>query len=61
MTHNKGISNDDRDKHGTISALLSQFLTQIKSITTYVRIWHVLTNQSPTGDIWDIVGVKGVK
>ena len=27
MTHNKGISNDDGDKRGTISALLSQFLT----------------------------------
>ena len=42
MTHNKGISNDDGDKRGTISEILSQFLTL--GITTYVRIWHVLTN-----------------
>ena len=44
MTHNKGISNDDGDKRGTISEILSQFLTLLKSITTYIRIWHVLTN-----------------
>ena len=56
MTHNKGISNDDRDKHGTISELLSQFLTL--SITTYVRIWHVLTN--PILSLQQVIlGVKG--
>ena len=59
MTHNKGISNDDSDKCGTISALLSQFLTLIKSITTYVRIWLVLTN--PVLSLQQVIlGILGI-
>ena len=58
MTNNKGISNDDGDKRGTILALLSQFLTLSKSITTYVCIWHVLTN--PILSLQQVIlGVKG--